>query len=273
MKFLQILVLLLAALCVTQAFAASPPKDATGCRDSPLVGRFPGSTIKDCANKADDAHQFDIGTDKPTKKNIEGEYHMLSYAFPKDASKAQVLRNIHTALQNAGYTFEYDSGAFGNFTVHQDKTWIEEDINAADYQQYIVSQTQLTQEVVANAAALSSGLASTGHQVVNGILFDTAKADVKPESAAALQEVAKLLKQDPGLKLYVVGHTDNVGSVAANVELSRQRAAAVVRALTTQYGVPANRLLPYGDGPYAPVTSNDNEDGRTRNRRVEIVKQ
>jgi OOP family OmpA-OmpF porin len=131
----------------------------------------------------------------------------------------------------------------------------------------------LTQDVVANAAALSSGRTTSGQAVVNGILFDAGKAELKPASAPARQEVAKLLKQDASLKLYVVGHTDSVGTLAANVELSRQRAAAVVQALATQSAVAANRLQAYGDGPYAPLASNDAEDGRALNRRVELVKQ
>jgi len=109
--------------------------------------------------------------------------------------------------------------------------------------------------------------------VVNGILFDTGKADIKPESHPALQEVAKLLKGDPKLKVYVVGHTDNVGGLVANMDLSKRRAASVVLALTTEFGVPAAQLQSYGDGPYAPVASNDSEDGRALNRRVELVKQ
>jgi outer membrane protein OmpA-like peptidoglycan-associated protein len=134
-------------------------------------------------------------------------------------------------------------------------------------------ETPLTQDVVATAAALSSGISGAGHVVVNGILFDTAKADVKPESDPALQEVAKLLKGDHSLKVYVVGHTDNAGAFAANMDLSKRRAAAVVAMLTTRYGVSAAQLQPIGDGPTAPVASNDSEDGRALNRRVELVKQ
>jgi OmpA-OmpF porin, OOP family len=113
---------------------------------------------------------------------------------------------------------------------------------------------------------------ASGHAVVNGILFDTGKAEIKPESAPALQEVIKLLQQDAKLKLYVVGHTDNVGALAGNIELSQRRAAAVVQALTAQ-GVAAGRLQAYGAGPYSPLASNDSDDGRTLNRRVELVKQ
>jgi outer membrane protein OmpA-like peptidoglycan-associated protein len=168
----------------------------------------------------------------------------------------------------------YDSGDYGDFTGHMGKTWIQIEISGSGkITETIVIETQLTQDVVANAAALSGGLSSNGHAVVNGILFDTGKAEVKPESAPALVEVAKLLKQDPKLKLYVVGHTDNVGVLAANMDLSKRRAAAVVQLLITQYAVTAERLQAYGDGPYAPIASNDTEDGRTVNRRVELVKQ
>jgi OmpA-OmpF porin, OOP family len=160
------------------------------------------------------------------------------------------------------------------FTGHMGNTWIQIEISAnGGIVETIVKEKALSQDVVANAADLSQGLTTSGHTVLQGILFDTGKADVKPESAAALQEVAKLLQQDSGLKIFVVGHTDNVGPVAANVELSKRRAEAVVHALTTQYGVAAARLSSFGNGPYAPVATNDTDDGRASNRRVELVKQ
>ena len=140
-------------------------------------------------------------------------------------------------------------------------------------EEHIVTETALTQEVVATAAALTSGLAASGHTVVHGILFDTGKSDVKSESSAALDEVVKALKQDPKLKVYVVGHTDNVGAAPANLDLSKRRAAAVVQVLTTKYAVAADRLQSFGAGPYAPIASNSSEDGRALNRRVELVQQ
>jgi outer membrane protein OmpA-like peptidoglycan-associated protein len=127
--------------------------------------------------------------------------------------------------------------------------------------------------VTVNAASLASDITRTGHASVYGIYFDSGKADVKPESGAALKEIANLLQQDPQLKLYVVGHTDNVGTLANNMDLSKRRADAVVKVLTTTYSVPATRLSAQGDGPTAPVASNDTEDGRAKNRRVDLVKQ
>ncbi|MGK9167168.1 OmpA family protein [Inquilinus limosus] len=81
------------------------------------------------------------------------------------------------------------------------------------------------------------------------------------------------MKDDPAVKLHVVGHTDNVGGVETNMTLSRARAAAVVAALVKQYGVPAGRLNPAGVGPLAPVAPNTTDEGRAQNRRVELIPQ
>jgi outer membrane protein OmpA-like peptidoglycan-associated protein len=261
------------ALPLLSQFCTAQTPDRQGCKDSPLISRFPGSTIVGCKQMDDDSYKFNVGAGKP-EKDIEGKFLHIDYIYPKTASKAQVVRNIHTAIKSAGYTFDYDSGDYGDFTVHMGKTWIFVSINSGNtYDETFVTETALTQDVVANAAALSTGLTGNGHVIVNGILFDTGKADVKPESDPALQEVSKMLKENSGTKVYVVGHTDNVGGLAANMELSKRRAAAVVQLLSTKYGVPESQLQPYGDGPYAPVASNDSEDGRTANRRVELVKQ
>jgi OOP family OmpA-OmpF porin len=247
-------------------------QDAKGCKDSRLISRFPGSVIVSCVDKADEPFSFTMGS-KPPKK-IEGEFHRIEYHFPDSATKAEVVHHMNTALRNAGYTFDYDSGDYGDFTVHKGKTWIQIEIGGGGgILETIVVEKHLKQEVVSDASALLSGLSSNGHAVVDGILFDAGKAEVKPESAPALEEIAKLLKQDPKLKLYVVGHTDNVGALAGNIELSQRRASAVVQVLTGKYGVAANRLQAFGNGPYAPLSSNDSEDGRALNRRVELVKQ
>jgi outer membrane protein OmpA-like peptidoglycan-associated protein len=272
MKALRYLLLCL-ALPLAARVSTAQAKDAAGCKDSPLIARFPGSVINECEDKADNSYNFtDLG-DKHEDKTIEGEYHYLEYNEPAGVSPAQVNRNLVTAFKTAGYTFLKNNG-HGQFTIHMGKTWIEGDVtNGDNYKLHIVVETQLKQDVVATAADLSNGITSTGHTVVQGILFDTGKADVKPESDAALQQVAKMLKNKPSLKVYVVGHTDNVGGLAANTDLSKRRAAAVVLSLTTKYGVSAAQLQSFGAGPYAPVASNHSEDGRALNRRVELVEQ
>src|SRR5208282_1080822 len=193
MKASRILLLCL-ALPFAFHFCLAQTKDAKGCKDTPLIARFPGSIIYECEDKPDKSYTFtDLG-DKHEDKAIEGEYLYLWYNEPAGASPAQVNRNLVTAFKTAGYTF-LKNNDHGQFTVHMGKTWVEVDVtNGDNYKLHIVKETALTQDVVANAAALSTGIAGAGHIVVNGILFDTGKADVKPESDAALQEVAKLLK-------------------------------------------------------------------------------
>lgn len=111
-----------------------------------------------------------------------------------------------------------------------------------------------------------------GHVTVDGILFDFDEAVLKPESRPALQEIAALLSENPDLRVYIVGHTDNAGSYDHNLELSRRRAAAVVDALVTEFGIDGSRLMPVGVGPVAPVATNDTEAGREQNRRAVLVK-
>jgi flagellar motor protein MotB len=127
--------------------------------------------------------------------------------------------------------------------------------------------------VTVDAAAMAKDIAATGRVALYGIHFDTDKADIKPESAPTVKEIAALLAADPALKLYVVGHTDDVGGFDYNTRLSQRRAASVVRALTAEHGIAAARLEPAGVGLLAPVAPNDTEEGRAKNRRVELVEQ
>lgn len=119
---------------------------------------------------------------------------------------------------------------------------------------------------------MAKSIGATGKVALYGILFDTAKTDVKPESAPTLQEIAGLMKADAKLAVIVVGHTDNQGGFDYNIDLSKRRADAVIKALSMGYGVDAKRLKAAGVGMVAPTASNDEEAGRAKNRRVELVK-
>jgi len=136
----------------------------------------------------------------------------------------------------------------------------------------LIEVQPMTQNMVTvKADEMAKSIASSGRVALYGILFDTNKADIKPESQPALEEIAKLLHADPTLNLHVVGHTDNVGSYDANLGLSKRRADAVVAALTASYGINAGRLTAGGVANLAPVAVNTTEDGRAKNRRVELV--
>ena len=128
-------------------------------------------------------------------------------------------------------------------------------------------------QVTIDAGAMKKGLAAEGKIALYGVYFDTGKADIKPESKPQLNEMAKLLDADRSIRVYIVGHTDNQGSVDANVALSQRRADAIAAALARDYKVDPKRLATKGVASYAPIASNDSDAGRAKNRRVELVKQ
>jgi OmpA-OmpF porin, OOP family len=134
-----------------------------------------------------------------------------------------------------------------------------------------VVEAEAMEARLVDAAGLSRGLAEQGRIVVPSIFFDTGRAALKPESDPALNEISRLLAAEAALKVYVVGHTDNVGSYDANLALSRARAEAVVEALVARHGVERARLVPAGVADLAPLASNATENGRAMNRRVELV--
>jgi OmpA-OmpF porin, OOP family len=124
---------------------------------------------------------------------------------------------------------------------------------------------------VFDATAIQGKLTSEGKIAFYALYFDTGKSDLKPESKPQLDSMAEVLKSNPAFNVYIVGHTDTVGDLTMNLDLSRRRAQAVATALTTTYAIPASRITSQGVGPLSPIASNADESGRQRNRRVEMV--
>jgi len=281
MRARMILCLMLGSLLISSAVFAQ--EDRKGCKDHPLFSRMEGFYIARCEEKAFEAEDF---KDPETKKKVtvEGRKFVIEYglkkAFVNKYSKLQISRNYMNAIQKIGGT------AFENDPKWPDSTYMkitkdDKEIWAVFYQGYaglagrliIIEKQAMKQEIVADAKFLAEGLNTTGHVAIYGIYFDFNKTNIKPESEPAMKEITKLLQQDPKLKLYVVGHTDNVGGLDYNMKLFQQRAEAVVKELVSNYRIVADRLKAGGVGPLAPVASNDTDDGKAKNRRVELVKQ
>jgi outer membrane protein OmpA-like peptidoglycan-associated protein len=125
--------------------------------------------------------------------------------------------------------------------------------------------------VLVNADEMSKAIQAGGRVTLYGIFFDFNKTEVKSESKPTLEQISKLLQQQPQLRLLVVGHTDNIGGLNFNLDLSRRRAEAVAAALVQQFGVAANRLSAHGVAFLAPLATNASDEGRAKNRRVELV--
>jgi len=159
------------------------------------------------------------------------------------------------------------------FSQEGGEAWVY--IKAFDnrYHMTIVQKDAMKQRVVADATSLAGSIGETGKVAVYGIYFDTDKSEIKPESKPALDEIVKLLKNDANLKIYVVGHADNVGTFDHNMKLSLARTDSVVNALVPSGGIAATRLKAYGVASLAPVATNKPDEGRTKNHRVELVAQ
>jgi len=265
-------------LLATGAFAQQ--KDEKNCKDHPLFpNRMPGDYwIHHCKSSQFDAFAFTVAKGKT--ETVEGQFWQIGYypqaSAPQKPSELMIQRNYENAVVKAGGKVVFSEKGKSTLKITKDgkETWVQVQAEfTGKYSLIIVQKEAMEQAIVVDAAAMANDINATGHVAVYDILFDTGKSDIKPESAKAIEEIAKLLKNNPALKLHVVGHTDNEGTLDGNLKLSMARAQAVIAALTGQHGIAASRLNAFGCGQYAPVASNDTPEGRAKNRRVELVKQ
>lgn len=269
---------LIVTLGLSLALSATASADKAGCKDHPLFPtRMPNYSLSDC--KASEFEGYDFLAPMGKRHREEGKYTFLTYrldAGKEQASGVAVVKNYENAITKLGgkiVASDPQRYVNGTITVDGKEVWFEAEKGNGLIWLRVIEKQPMTQHIVADAAAMKSDLARTGHVAIEGIFFDFNKSTIKPESGPALAEIAKLLKADPKLKLWVVGHTDWVGKVADNVKLAQARADAVVKALSTTHGIAAARLEGFGMGPLAPVASNEGEAGRAKNRRVELVQQ
>ena len=278
MKNAIIVFISLILLQTGEVFSMSPQQDFKNSKDHPLISRMPDFHITDYKDIEFGSYKF-IGSDKKAV-SIEGHKYYYQYNLNTGASEPgelKIRRNIQDALKKIGgkVVFDDDFNKASTIIVEKDgkETWLEVRSYNNMYRLNIIEREIMKQEVVANADAMGNDITNTGHVSVYGIFFDTGKAEIKPESDAAIAQISILLKNNGTLNLLVVGHTDNVGSIESNMKLSKDRADAVVSALVTKYGIAATRLKSFGVASLSPVASNDTEEGKAKNRRVELVKQ
>jgi OmpA-OmpF porin, OOP family len=278
MKKVILVISSLFLLMTAKGLSMPQDQDVKGSKDHPLLSRMPDFHISDYKDAEFNSYRF-IGSDKKPV-SIEGHKYYIEYRLNSGApepGELKIRKNVQDALKKIGGKVVFDDNFNKTSTIVVQKdskeTWVEVRSYNNMYRLNIVEREAMKQEIVANAEAMGNDINSTGHVSVYGIYFDTGKAEIKPESDTAIAQISKLLLNNGSLKLYVVGHTDNVGTIDANMKLSKDRADAVVNSLITRYGIPAARLKSYGVASLSPVASNDSEEGRAKNRRVELVKQ
>jgi len=267
-----------AALVVLVSFSvAQAQEDVEGGKDHPLFSRMPGFYISEYDQK--DFDSFQSGFVEGEAGHWEGKLTDIKYEQKdgaKHVSMVQIERNYENAIKKLGGKILYHDDRVVDAKIESNGgvTYVEVQAfnDGGTYQMDVVEGKEMEQEVTADATALSQSIATTGKVAIYGIYFDSGKSEIKSESGPALDEIIKLLNQNPGLNLYVVGHTDNDGTLEVNLKLSSDRADAVVKALVAR-GINTSRLKSSGVGPYCPVAPNSTEEGKAKNRRVELVQQ
>lgn len=286
--------------------------DTAGSADLPDIGRFAGSEIDfyevenyGSTTLANGPVRKEAGAER-TALVVEGAITRIVYKVPQGASALEVFRNFENRITEAGFTsivsggpeqFDYYTFMYKHPVEKLRNTSISNEIwylsgekstgGSKIYVSLIVSPhsggdgqrarlisvtTKAMENQMVDAEKMLSSIAESGKVALYGIYFDTDSDNIKETSAPTLQEIARLLADNPDFNLIVVGHTDNQGSYDYNMDLSRRRADAVANSLSADYGANSSRLRSAGVGFLAPAASNADEAGKQLNRRVELVR-
>ncbi len=252
-------------------------------KDTPYFSGMPNYSIYDAADVEFDSYNFFNGKNCTT---VEGKKLKRIYALKEDAQKSSVIqisRNYVNAIKSMGGTVIFEGApqtaecadnnglqmVIGKVVKDGNEMWIEVvSFNGDDYNLTIVLKELMKQDVTANA--MLDSLNKKGY-IALYINFDTGKSTIKPESKSIIVQIVEMLKANLDLKISVEGHTDNVGAPKSNKVLSEDRAKAVVAAIVAE-GIDNKRLSSIGHGQDKPIADNKTEEGRAKNRRVELVK-
>jgi OmpA-OmpF porin, OOP family len=248
-------------------------QDAEGCKDHPLLSRMPDYYISECT---ENYNQLDFFNSTGEGVQLEGNLTYIWYVFngesgKKEPSYFQIVKNYANAILKAGGKKVWEDGGLGCYTLEKNGKVYNIKVtgaNGSDIMLYVLEMEPMKQEVTANE--MLDALNKDGYIALN-ILFETGKSAIQTESQTIVDQILELLNSNSSLKLSIEGHTDNVGDAAANKKLSGDRAKSVMDALIAK-GVDKTRLTSVGWGQEKPVADNRTEEGRAKNRRVEIVK-
>jgi len=275
MRYLSLIV---AASLFAPLHAFAQEEDCEGCKDHPQVQRFPGFYLEAVEQNDFNSVEYTVGDEKTVTK--EGKYWNLTYAKKESArtpSSVEATRNYEAAFKKSGGKMDWHTPDSSEAVMHMPLGKSERWMKLALYnggtmlQLQIIEVATMVVKVEVSASEMLAALNANGFIALYGILFDTGKDALKPESEPLLGEIVTLLKNNGGLSISVEGHTDNVGNAKANQTLSQKRAESVKKFLVGK-GIDGKRLATKGWGDAKPVSDNRSEDGRAKNRRVELVK-
>ena len=265
--------LLTCSLCFSQ--------DADGSKEHPMFpNRMPNYLISEYASNFD-AVDFTVGHSETKLVTKEGTKTSINYGFDNESGKQmpsvlQILRNYETAAKKIGGTTVFLNATdykLATFMIKKgnSETWVKVEMgpnDAVNFTLTILELEAMKQEITSDD--ILTALNTDGH-ISLYINFATGKSDIDPESQKIVDQIAEMLSANPSLKVSVEGHTDNSGTSAGNKTLSENRAKAVMNACVAK-GIDKGRLSSKGWGQEKPIADNATEEGKAKNRRVEIVK-
>ncbi|MBN8687344.1 MAG: OmpA family protein [Chitinophagales bacterium] len=266
-------------LLLFSLFAVAQESNRCDTVEPSYISRMPGFVISNCEysefNEQDFSPEFPRG--KLTSFRKGGLYRRISYEKDETVSRVvsgvQIRTNyLNAVLKAKGKSLSVNNDVFQLRYENKDVFFQVDyatDDNDKGYVLRVIEAEAMKQDI---EISFSDAMKSDGKIALYGILFDTGKSVIKPESAPALKLILDYLNENPAFKIVVVGHTDNTGVYTSNIALSKARAKAVKDYLIGK-GISAARLLSEGVASLCPVSTNETDEGRARNRRVEIVKQ
>lgn len=212
-----------------------------------------------------EAKQADIGDGLASVMERGPGRQLFGYS-PAEARFVSAVKETGGAATHLGiYVVEFNDGYAPNFNPQKGQVFVRLDA--------VESGELKDQMVTVTAEQIAKSLDQTGRVALYGLTFDFNKANLQPESRPTLDQIGRFLRDNPQENVHVVGHTDNVGGVDFNQKLSYARAVAVAKDLVGSYGINPARIRPAGVGLLAPVATNATEEGRAKNRRVELLPQ
>ena len=259
--------------------------DADGCKDHKLLTRLENFNISDCS---ENYNELQLRTSVSKTETKEGNLFYYYYRFNFDAgvkmkSPLQIIKNYENAIiKNGGQlVFKNTNASEGDIeatlylSTKEKEYWIQltrfagNGIEVEAFGLNVLEIESMKQEVV--ASEMFEKINKEGF-IALYINFETGKSDIKPESQPIIDQLSEMLMQNQTLKISIEGHTDNVGGDKTNQLLSESRAKSVMNALISK-GIEVSRLKSKGWGQSKPIADNNTEEGRAKNRRVEISKQ
>lgn len=272
---------------IALVFLAGSVAAAQDEREHGVIKPIKGSELEESTvSKVEDyaTHEFKVreGSRVSTVEK-SGRFSRLRYFFftgegtqvDSSRSRDEIQANYKQEVQSMGGEIKYERAGQMVFTLKREDggyTWADLRTYTGRYELFIVDEAPLTDSLTFGAEELQAALDNDGRVAVYGINFDIDKDTLKPGAEEIIVEIVKLLKNNENLKLEIQGHTDNTGSAEHNLNLSDRRAATVKQFLVL-YGIDESRLTTKGYGMANPIADNGTQEGRAKNRRVELVKQ